>query len=617
MRRLLPLLLLTACAAPVDRPDALVADDRSGHWLDRPWPSDEVLVDGYVDWSMLPEANTPLGTTLTSGWAAQAAATVDGFGHHSSAYFRFAEVFDVQAGDVGITGPGGDVPVEWRWVEDPMGDPFLTTNLLIVTPLPTAPLASGTTYVAWVSTEVADPAEGWERPDWAPEDAAVATQFTVADSLGQLRSLRAAVDAALDANPEWLQPLVWEPVDTFRYAQGQTPGGRDATVATATYGDGTESVAYLSPRGASPTRSWDLAGDWPHEVYEARIRVPVFQDYDGAPWASPGLGLVGDFSRIDEGWLHFDGTELLDEPDVQELRLVVQVPRGEGAAPVMTWDHGTGGHAYNAVARANVGDRPSEVNEALADVVIVSRDQPLYGQRFPLIEEGFTTSIGFYNIGNLPAFRDNQRQSAAEHRAVVRFVQDVLPTLIDVDTSRFGSFGHSLGSVTNNGGLAAAAGDGPTETFLSGAGGYLAFYVLESGLLGTGNDVVGTIAPLLGLTAEELAEASPSELVGALIGLEEPAWPNVQRDHPVLQLFSAIMDPSDPIAVAPEQTVAPTILLGVGDLQVPNKTTEWLGEVTPGATTVRCEPTANYDGHWCLFREDVGIDALAEWAEGL
>ena len=27
-----------------------------------------------------------------------------------------------------------------------------------------------------------------------------------------------------------------------------------------------------------------------------------------------------------------------------------------GTLPVMLWDHGTGGHAYNAVARASYGD---------------------------------------------------------------------------------------------------------------------------------------------------------------------------------------------------------------------------------------------------------------------
>ncbi len=619
MDRLLPLLLLlTACPA-ADLPDALVAADRSGHWLDRPFPSDELLVDGFVDWTILPETEVPLATTITSGWAAQAAASVTGFSHQSTAFFRFSEVFEIAPGQVGITGPDGlDVPVEWRWVEDPMGDPFLAANTLLITPEPTAPLASGSRHVAWVDGAVADPAEGWEPPDGAPEDVAVATAFTVQDSLGQLRGIFEAVESSLDDDPDLLQVEQWRMAISLTCSQGQTPSGRDATVATVVYEDGDSEQTFLAPREGEPEHSWDLGEAWPFEVWEGRIRTLAFQDPAGRPWASPGILLVNDFDRIDEGWLHFDGATLLDEPVAEEMRIVVQVPRdGDSPFPVVTWDHGTGGHAWNAVARSNFGDRSEEVAAALSGAVVVSRDQPLYGQRYPLIDEGFGASVGFYNIGNLPAFRDNQRQAAADHRVLHRFVVDALPDLVDVDTDRIGAFGHSLGSVTLHGAQAGADGAGASTGFYSGTGGYLGFYILESGLLGTGNDVVATIAPLLGLTEEQVAEAEPYELVAALVGLPEAAWPNLQRDHPTMQLFGAIMDPSDPLMFAADQVAAETILLGVGDLQVPDRTTRWLAEVTPDAELIECTPTADYDGHWCLFREDEGIEALRSWAARL
>ena len=48
---------------------------------------------------------------------------------------------------------------------------------------------------------------------------------------------------------------------------------------------------------------------------------------------------------------------------------------------------------------------------------VVGRDADLYGQRYPLIDEGFGASLGFYNVVNPPAFRDNLRRFIAETRA--------------------------------------------------------------------------------------------------------------------------------------------------------------------------------------------------------
>ena len=76
---------------------------------------------------------------------------------------------------------------------------------------------------------------------------------------------------------------------------------------------------------------------------------------------------------------------------------------------------------------------------------------------------------------------------------------------------------------------------------MSGSGGYLTYYILATGLLGTGNDVVQTMAPILGF-AEEVAEFAPHELIAAIVGLPEAAWENVDRRHPVLQIFATIMD---------------------------------------------------------------------------
>jgi hypothetical protein len=620
--------LLTGCSAAqqdrqadrVDRPDAVVAADRSGHWLDRPWPSDEDRrADGTLPWDLLPAAPTDLGTTVVSGWAAQAAATAQGASHQPAIFFRFEETFELTAGDLGLAAAdGAQVPLTWHWVEQALGDPWLADNLLVVMPEPTAPLASGERYVAWVSTSVADPAPGWVPPEGSPNDAAVATAFTVQDSLGQLRSLMDAVDSTLDTHPEYLQADNFREVVALRYAQGETPSGIAATVATATYADGGTDDTYLAPKEGAEPFTLTLDESWPMAVFETHITTVAFQGLAGQPWASAGLGLLTDFDRLDDGWMRFAEGQLTSTPEAETMRVVVQVPRsGAGPFPVLTWDHGTGGHAYNAVGRSLVDDDHLGVAQALSSAVVVSRDQPLYGQRFGLIDAGFGSSLGFYNIGNLPCFRDNQRQAAADHRVLHRFVREALPSFADVDLSRIGAFGHSLGSVTAHAGLVGQGLDGAAAGLMSGSGGYLTYYVLDTGLLDQEYALVDVLAPLLGLEEEEIAEAGPSDLVGALIGLPPEAWPQVGRHHPAMQLFQVVMDPSDPLMWVGQQQVRETIVMGIDDHQVPNDTTRWLAEVHPDAELVECVPSGEYDGHWCTFREPLALATISDFLEGL
>ena len=601
-------------------PVALVASDRSGHWLDRPFPSDELRrSDGTVDWTILPPSPSPIGERIMEGWSGQASIASAGFSHQPAIYFRFSSQPALQDGDVGITAADGtEVPIEWQWIDDPAGDPFLTSNLLVVMPEHTAPLSSGGRYVGWVSDRVAQAADGWTAPEGAPDAVAVATAFTVQDSLGQLRALVAAVDEELAERPELLTPSAWRRVVSLGYGQGETPSGEPSTVATVTYENGETDPTYLAPDPDGPSWTVELGEDWPHEVWEARIQTLAFQPEEGRPWAGSGLGLLADFDRRNEGWIPFVDGQITSEPYAEEMRIVVQVPRvGSGPFPVVTWDHGTGGHAYNAVGRANPDDLSGEVASAFSEAVIVSRDQPLYGQRYPLIDEGFGASLGFYNIGNLPAFRDNQRQAAADHRVLHRFVSEVLPDQLEVSLNGEGAFGHSLGSVTAHGGLAGQQGSGATRALMSGTGGYLSYYVLETGLLGGDNDVVVGLAPLLGFTEEQLAESTPPELIAALAGIPETAWPLMGRHHPVMQLFATIMDPSDPMSFARDQVVPETFILGLDDLQVPERTTRWLAEAQPEVEIVECAPRGTYDGHYCTFREPESFAAIRDWVDRL
>lgn len=625
------LLLLVACEGGLDpnRPQALVAESRDDHLLKRPFPHDELIgADGYIDLSGFPEAGTGLGASMVAGWAAQASLSARGFSALAPIYLRFDGEPDLPA-----TLPGtADDPVRLvsldsghqpglvlTYRDDPMGDPFFVTGMLIVQPAPWTPLKSGETYRLEVDETVAKPSPNWRAPDDAP-GLAHHTTFTVQDTLGELRALNAATDDALDDDPTLLEPIGGlRRLKTLTYKDGLTPSGKAATLATVTFDDDSTEVSYMAVNSAPTDMTIDLYSG-PMDVFQATIRTLAFQDLADQPYASPGLGLLTDFQRLYDGWIDFDADGQPPTPVPEDMRITIMVPRSGVNDPIVTWDHGTGGSAYNAVNRDVPADRSAEIRQIFANagVVVVSRDQPLYGTRYPLIDEGFDGSLGFYNIGNLPTFRDNQRQAAVDHRVLHRFATEVLPGLFQegrIDPTRVGAFGHSLGSVTAHLGLAAAHGEGASSAFMSGAGGYFTYYVTNTGLLGTGNDVVGLLGDLIGV--ELTADSSPADAVGALLGVPESAWPGVNDTHPVMGLFQLIMDPSDPLVVAPEQVRPETILLGEGDLQVFNGTTRWLGQALPDAEVIDCVPQSDYDGHQCLFREDVGLNALDAWVEGL
>jgi len=569
---------------------------------------------------------TPLGTTIVDGWAAQAAATAHGFSSLAGTFFRLDGPIEVEDSYDGLdTDPiqlfsldsDHRVPIEVSFVARAGGDPTLADNTLRLAPHPSTPLRSGERYVALLTDELVRTPENWERAEEYPKDTAFATTFTVQDSAGQSRQLAAATDRALEANPEWLQPATLRRVVRLTYTQGETPNGNEATIATSYFEEGDPTVTYLFSVPDAPVIDVDLLNEWPMEVWETEIQTVSFRDLTGQPWSNSGPGLLLDFSRRHEGWIDFDPDgDLIETISAEPMRVVIQVPKTGSNFSVMTWDHGTGGHAYSAVQRVSTGDAGLPVATAFAEAgtVVVSRDQPLYGTRYSLIEDGYGGSLGFYNIGNLPAFRDNQRQAGVAHRVLHHFVEDVLPGIVDTDPSRVGAFGHSLGSVTAHNGLMQSEGTGASKAFMSGTGGYFTYYVLATGLLGTDNDVVAQIEPLVGVDMEG---RTASELVAILAGLPEPAWPNMDRMHPVMGLFQLIMDPADPMVLAPEQSVPETLLMGVGDWQVPNITTEWLDAALPDSTLLNCEPLGEYDPHYCTYREDAGVQALSDFVKSL
>ena len=295
--------------------------------------------------------------------------------------------------------------------------------------------------------------------------------------------------------------------------------------------------------------------------------------------------------------------------------------------PVIVFDHGTGGSAYNMVQSPDGKNRSAELMALWArhKAILVSRDQPLFGQRYPVIDRGFNIFLVAYNISNVTAFRDNLRQSAVDNLVLQRWVRDKMNDFFVAqgiasgpvsDGERFLRFGHSLGSVTTHLGTALLPGT-YQASLVSGSGGIFSLFLLDSGLLPRlAGDPENLGILLQALNIDPAAPLTAAELVGGLAGVPRgPGRAAIDRAHPVFTLFQTLIDPSDPINHARNLTLPITFVRGTGDLQVPNSAQDALSGAVPNATVVRCEPTSDYDPHQCTFREEAGLAAVAAWLD--
>jgi len=635
--------ILAGCAGDEGRGQsaavsAIVDPNRSTHFFDLPFPNDDMLDDAmHADLTGFPETPSEITRGVIGGWARRISKTSQGFANHGAAYFRFDGPLDLPTVLTGSpTDPvllidvdtGEQIPLALRFTTDAMDDPFVTDNLLAMAPALGHPPAPGATLAAVVMESAgARAAEGW-TPDAAVDQAlalagvtgkpAVATTYTTQDTTGELRTLFGDVDTRLGDTPEW-GSVAWRRIVHLDFQQGPTASGEDATVVTATFEDGTTDVVnmYANPDGE---HSHDLM-DWPMAVYQAEIPTFNYSGLADRPYMSAGVAHLLDTDE-ESGWIDFEGDALISTPDIEMMRIIMSVPKGEDGepqlnVPVVIYDHGTGGSAINSVQRVNKHDQGREIAQRFADAgwAVIGRDGPLYGSRFDLTDEGFSGgSLGFYNVVNLPAFRDNQRQKAVDGHTLLRFIQTGLnPSMPagSINSARIRRMGHSLGSLTSNLGVAPEP-DAYESVFLSGTGGVLSHYFLDTGLIDDlGDEFVNQIFGLFQVDPPEPITAPA--VLGAALGIPETSWGNIDRLHPTITLFQWTMDPSDPMSVARDEELPATVLIGIGDHQVPNFTSHALATALPNATVVSVEATWDYDPHVVLHREEPGFHALSEW----
>jgi hypothetical protein len=636
---LAPLLLAAVACGPTAT--AIHDPDRSEHFFDVPWPDPaRADAEGHPDLDGFPQALVPLTAGIVDGWARRLGTVARGFGNNTGAYFRFDGPLDLPATLDGAPGDpvvwidldtGALAPVDLRFVDDPRGDPFYGANTLAVVPrLGHAPRSGARVGVAVLASAGARAAEG-VAPDPALVDAlrdagvrgriASSTTFTVQDATGELRAL--AADAQARGPAGEVAPFVR--VVRLSFSQALTASGEPTTRVVARYEGGGEGVSELAAiEGAEPFEVDLLDPSFPAIVYEGVVPTWNYQGLDDRPYMRPGIGHTQDVAR-DSGWIVLDGG-VVPEPEPEPMRVVVAVPRAVAASGtverVLLYDHGTGGHAYNFVQRRNPADDGRAFLGAYADagVVVIGRDAPLYGTRFPLIDRGFAGgSLGFYNVVNLPAFRDNQRQAALDAVVLQAWLRagaaGVPVDGLGGDGLTVLRQGHSLGSVTTALSLAAAP-EPPAGAMLTGTGGVFSHYFLDTGLLD--NSIAPeTVALLYGLFGADVPEdVTPASALGAALGLPEPAWAHIDRQHPAMHLFQWTMDPSDPMAVAREIAVPARVVIAEGDWQTPDFTAEALAERLPDATVRWCPARGDYDPHHCMWREPEGPALITEWLSG-
>jgi hypothetical protein len=453
----------------------------------------------------------------------------------------------------------------------------------------------------------------------------VSTVFTVQDHAGELDALRRAADALLDAQPALLEPVGGlREVASLSFAQGTTPRGRPATVETVVFADGGREVTYLRPVPGAAARTIDLESG-PSAVYQVTIHTAAFQDRAGRPWQRPGLAIISDTARTD-GWIEFDPSGApARAPTPEPMRVVVQVPRSGSGFAVIDWGHGSGGDAYEPVARTDPANDVAAIRLRLAErgAVVVSGDHPLFGSRFGFVDAGYDNNLLVVNIPNLAAFRANFQQGAIDGYVRRRFAREVLPallgpaSLIDAEL-RVGFFGHSIGA--QMAGISAglhAPGDpaAPGAGLLNGTGGQLTHSVLASDLLQIQGTVGETIFLLAGLTP--VPGATAPEVLGALLGVPEPAWPNVDRTHPLALPFQLVVDGADPLAMAREHAIPIDVMGGENDSKVAPEGFAWLADALRRGSLAPCVPAGDYDGHFCVFRELAGLEAFTDLVDRL
>ncbi|MFT5680048.1 MAG: pimeloyl-ACP methyl ester carboxylesterase [Myxococcota bacterium] len=487
-------LLLSGCT--ISLPAPITAGEG---FFDRPWPSNTRTIDGHPDLSDFPN----LGEyDLLTGFIALGE-SLDGFGTNTPIYFRFdgalptdllpspaqsrREDSAVLLVNIDRSSPrrGEIIPVEWAFQKGETN--WQPDNLLAVRPVWGFPLEGQTTYAAVVTTQVAQPADGFSEV-WAIDHAQHAEYEPLQETLFQLKVPLESVAVA----------TVFTTQDTL--------------------GDMVAISASIQQQLPIPVLDQELA-DWystgTFSAYTGEIVVPMWQ-HGEKPYATEGGGFV-----FDE-----EGEPVLYGWD--RTAFAVTIPNGSPPAdgwPTVIYSHGTGGdHTTFASGSTNV---PATIL-AEVGIAVIGISQPLHGDR----GSGVNPALYSFNYINPEAGRTMFRQGALDQVFMAELMTNRQAVFsfegqeIRLDPDRVAYLGHSHG-----GEVGAKAvpffGDRIKAAVLSGTGGGLGITLIERNA--DDFDIQSLITDTLEFDSDEVLDTF----------------------HPTVMLIQMDAESTDPINYAP------------------------------------------------------------------
>ncbi len=454
------LIILIACGGrPVEIPGTQVnmRFTRATLW-EAPFPSDELNANGRIDVAKFDTRSIALVAQVRA-----IAAKADGFATSAGIFFTLTGAPGPLPSLSETTQPGSPVflveldsgkryPIEVKYTAE--ASRYGAAKQLALLPLQGIPLKPATRYAAVVLRSLKD-------ESGAP--------LGVSKSMGEL---------VIGATPEGLDEAT---ATKYREALGKTgaPSGEIAGMAVFTTGRPAaelqafyDAAAQLAaPALTAPLVRREVFDDYC--VYESKVPMPNYQSgtppysMTGGTWGDPAAG----------------------PQRMEEARVVLTVPRRampDAGLPLIDFIGAGGGADRTLIERVVRGADGGDVSDAgtgpalhlaRAGFAGLTIDGPLVGSRNPT---GGDEQFLLFNLTNLPALRDNLRQSALEVALHVRLVEsgalnaDVsdcpgATSPLRFDLQHLGAMGHSMGATILP--LAAAVQPKFQAAVLSGAGG--------------------------------------------------------------------------------------------------------------------------------------------------
>ncbi len=384
---------------------------------------------------------------------------------------------------------------------------FLPDHVVVIRPIPGFVLHPKTLYAVVILTHVRD-SEGW--PLEAPQ------------ALTQL----AAATAPKDPTLQKLYPS-YHPVFALLQEKWKIAPEQVAAATVFQTGDPLTQLKKMRefvwnkiPKPTQPKalRCSSNASSTPYVTCIGTYAAPQFQKGE-----TPYLD-------ADSGFFTFDAQ---GNPNytMDDLRVAITIPKrylAKGAPqkrpiPIVMYGHGTGGN-YRTII--NNGTSRFLANSGIAGIGI---DQAVNGARTKTLA-GTRLDFLFFNALNLPAARDNVRQSALDYYWQARFLAELKieykgQTFV-FDKKKIWFMGHSQGGLT--GPLVLAFEKNVSAAYLSAPGGYLIHTLLYK---------TQPVEPIL-----------LSAVLDYLICDEKKS---ISVFHPVLSMVQNFFDPADPVNYTP------------------------------------------------------------------